>query len=139
MKNAKSNALRWFREAEYTLRQARRTLERDEAYNWVCFLAEQVCQKSLKAVLFADGARMITIHSISVLVEQVKNRHPEFAEYADRAKVLDQYYLSARYPDAVAEPAIPSEIFIRDQAAAAIEIANAIFIQAQKTLGANNT
>jgi len=127
MKYSKQNADRWLREAENTLNQVQRIMENEKAYNFVCFLAEQVCQKALKAVLYFDGARLITIHSIAELIKQISKNRPEFLTFLAPAGKLDQYYLSSRYPDAVAQPAIPSEIFTEEQAKEAIEIAQKIF------------
>lgn len=134
MKNPKQNAARWIKEAEYTFYQAERTLK-DNAYNLACFLAEQTSQKALKAVLYLGGARFITTHSIKELVKEISKKHPEFTELADKGALLDQYYLSSRYPDAVPEPAIPSEIFIKKQAEEAVDIAREIFELCKKMIG----
>jgi HEPN domain-containing protein len=127
MKHSKENADRWLREAENTLNQAQKIMENEKAYNLVCFLAEQACQKALKAVLYFDGARLITIHSIAELIKQIGINRPDFLTFLAPGGKLDQYYLSSRYPDAVAEPAIPSEIFTKDQAEEAVNIARQIF------------
>ena len=126
MKNSRQNALRWIRDAENTLRVAEMNC-RWEAYNVACFLAEQVAQKSLKAVLYLDGARFVRIHSIAELIKEVSRKRPEFLSLREDAGTLDQYYLTTRYPDAVAEPAIPSEIFTKKQAEEALHIARTIF------------
>ncbi len=126
MKHSQQNAQRWIREAENTLRQAERICEQ-EAYNVVCFLAEQAAQKSLKAVRYFDGARFINIHSVFELIREVSQKRPEFLPLRSEAAILDQYYLTTRYPDAVAEPAIPSEIFTKAQAEQALRIARTIF------------
>lgn len=133
MKNSRGQSERWLRDAEHTLRQAERTLG-DDSYNWVCFLAEQACQKSLKAVQYFDGARFITIHSIAELLKQVAVQHPEFSKFSAQGVKLDQYYLSSRYPDAVAEPAIPSEIFVEEQAEEALAIARRIFEASRRVI-----
>lgn len=134
MKNSKENANRWLREAEYTLNQARLILKQQKAYNIACFLAEQACQKSLKAVLYFDGQRFILTHSITDLINQAKDQHLEFVSFLESAGKLDQYYLSSRYPDAVPEPVIPSEIFTEAQAEEAVEIAEKIFNACQKLI-----
>lgn len=126
MKNSRQNALRWIRDAEHTLRVAEKNCQW-EAYNVACFLAEQASQKSLKAVLYLDGARFIRTHSIAELVKEVSQKRPEFLPLREEASTLDQYYLTTRYPDAVAEPAIPSEIFNRKQAEETLRIAQSIF------------
>lgn len=127
MKKNKENATRWLRDAENTLRQAAHILEGGQAHNVVCFLAEQACQKALKAVSYYQGKRFVTIHSIAELIKQVSETYPEFLKLRDKAVRLDQYYLSSRYPDAIAEPAIPSEVFVKDQAEEAVNIAKKIF------------
>lgn len=132
MKQPKQNAERWLREAEYTFRLGEK-LHTEKAYSYACFLAEQTAQKALKAVLYFDGARLITMHSIAKLLEEIGRKRPEFLLFKADGGRLDQYYLSTRYPDAVAEPAIPSEIFVEDQSREALDIARKIF-DASKTL-----
>ena len=127
MKHSRQHAIRWIREAEDTLRLAERDFQLGDAYNLVCFLAEQVSQKALKAVRYLDGARFITIHSVSELIGQVAQTRPEFLPLREEGGVLDQYYLTTRYPDTVAEPAIPSEIFTKKQAEEALRTARTIF------------
>lgn len=133
MKNSKQNAERWIKEAENTLRQARHSC-RENSYNLACFLAEQTSQKSLKAVLYLDGARFINIHSIAELIKEISKKRPEFLEFFNQGAKLDNYYLSSRYPDAVPEPAIPSEIYIKDQAEEAVDIAKNIFDVCKKLI-----
>lgn len=136
MKNPKQNAERWLKEANYTFRQAGQTCDAG-AYNLTCFLAEQTAQKSLKAVLYFDGARFITIHSVAELIKEVSKNHPEFLELKNRGAILDQYYLSTRYPDAVPEPAVPAELFGEKQAKEAIEIAKKIFNTCEAVVAGN--
>ena len=127
MKNPRQYALRWIRDAENTLRHAEQVFQQTDAYNVVCFLAEQVAQKALKAVRYLDGARFINIHSVSELIREVSQKRPEFLPLRSQGAILDQYYLTTRYPDAVAAPAIPSEIFNKEQAEEALRIARIIF------------
>ena len=127
MKHSRQTALRWIREAENTLRQAEQNLQQGNANNLVCFLAEQAAQKALKAVRYWDGARFISIHSVSELIREVSQERPEFLPLRPQAAILDQYYLTTRYPDAVAEPAIPSEIFTKEQGEGALRTARTIF------------
>ena len=135
MKNPRQTAVRWIREAEHTLRVAETISKQPEAYNVVCFLAEQAAQKSLKAVRYLDGARLVSIHSVSELIKQVSQNRPEFLPLKPRGAILDQYYITTRYPDAVAEPAIPSELFSQQQAEEALSIARAIFEQSKSVIG----
>jgi len=127
MKESKQNAQRWLREAEKTWQQAQRAGGQKD-YNLACFLAEQSAQKSLKAVLYGDGVRFINIHSVAELLKLISQTHPEFSQLSELGVKLDQYYLTTRYPDAVPDPAIPSEIFIKDQADEALFISEKILI-----------
>lgn len=126
MKNPKLNAQRWIKEAEYNLFHAERNCH-DKAYSLTCFLAEQASQKALKAVLYLGGTRFTYIHSVRELIKEVLKTHPEFSRLLEKGAILDQYYLTTRYPDAVPEPAIPSEIFTKEQAEQALDIAKKIF------------
>jgi HEPN domain-containing protein len=129
MKNPRVNALRWLRQAEADLKQAARLLE-EEVFSYSCFFAEQSSQKSCKAVLLFDGARVIAIHSVAELLRRLSEKRAEFQDLQREGAILDQYYLTSRYPDAVAEPAIPSEIFTKRQAEEAVRTAQAIFDKA---------
>lgn len=133
MKNPKQNAERWIKEAEYTLHQTERNCQ-EGAYNLACFLSEQTAQKALKAVLYLGGARFITMHSVTELLKEATKTHPEFSELVEQGIILDQYYLSTRYPDAVPEPAIPAEIFTKTQAEETVEIAKNIFDTAKRLI-----
>lgn len=137
MKNPKLNAYRWLRQSEYDLKQARKNLE-DKSYAYACFFAEQSAQKALKAILYLNGARFINLHSIKELLKEVSIKHGEFKELVDDGAKLDQYYLSARYPDAVPEPAIPAELLVWDQAREAIEIAEKIYKKSEKIINKTN-
>lgn len=133
MKKPKENAKRWLREAEHTLAQAEQTYK-NKIWNLVCFLSEQTAQKALKAVLYYNGERFINIHSIVELVREAATKHPELIKFARDGGILDQYYLSSRYPDAVAEPAIPAEIFVDKQAGDSIKIAKKIFEKCKRII-----
>jgi len=133
MKNPKEQAKRWLKQAEYDLNEAKKSLK-DGSYAYTCFFAEQSAQKSLKAVLYLDGARFINIHSIRELVKELSKKRTEFLELSEKGTLLDQYYLSSRYPDAVPEPAVPSEIFIKGQADMAVDIAGRIYKKAAESI-----
>ncbi|MBI4802923.1 MAG: HEPN domain-containing protein [Elusimicrobia bacterium] len=133
MKDSKQNANRWIKEADYTLCQAKGNY-RQKYYNLTCFLAEQASQKALKAALYFDGARFVNIHSIRELIKEVSKKHPKLLEIIGQGTKLDHYYLSTRYPDAVPEPAIPVEIFLKEHADEAIKIAEKIFKSCEKII-----
>ena len=70
----------------------------------------------------------------TAVIPEVAQKRPEFLPLRDDAGVLDQYYLTTRYPDAVAEPAIPSEIFTKAQAEDALRTARSIFAMSQSLI-----
>lgn len=66
MKWSRENARRWLRQAEYDPSQAERLPEQG-GFCYAAFLAEQAAQKALKAVLLAQGAPLVLLHSVSAL------------------------------------------------------------------------
>ncbi len=125
MKRSRENALRWLRQAGYDLDQAARLLEQG-GFCYAAFLAEQAAQKALKAVLLARGARVVLKHSVRALAEEAAQSDPRFASLVDLGRRLDRHYLTARYPDALPEPAIPAEAYAREDAEEAVAAARAI-------------
>jgi HEPN domain-containing protein len=134
MKNSKENSLRWLRQAEYDLGEAEKLFGIQD-YAYTCFFAEQSAQKSLKAFLINKGKRFINIHSVGELSKEASIINNLFSPLIDLGKKLDRHYLSARYPDALPPPAIPSESYVKDEAEEAIAIARKIFETAKSLIG----
>ena len=126
MKNSVSNARRWVKQAEFDLRQAKKSLE-DSSFAYAAFFAEQSAQKSLKGFLFARGARAVVIHSIAELAREAGVYEPVFLDCIERGAKLDRHYIASRYPDALPEPAVPFESYAKDEAQEAIRVAEEIF------------
>ena len=76
-----------------------------------CFMAEQTAQMALKAFLFGRGRRMVPIHSVRDLASQCSEVDERFCEAMEWGRVLDRYYITTRYPDALAPPAVPFDSF----------------------------
>jgi HEPN domain-containing protein len=89
----------------------------------VCFHAEQTAQLALKAYLFLEGRRFVNVHSIRSLAEECSKYDATFTAIIDYGIVLDRYYLTTRYPDALPPPAIPSESFTEREAHQALDYA----------------
>ena len=53
----------------------------------------------------------------------------------DAGKVLDQYYIPTRYPDALAFPGVPYETYTERQAQEAVQLARTIVSLVQKKVG----
>ena len=84
-------------------------------FEQVCFHAQQAAEKALKAVAYLGGARQVLGHSCLRLVKQLKETHPSLAAQRDSACLLDQVYISSRYPIDDMQVA-PYELFPRSQA-----------------------
>jgi HEPN domain-containing protein len=125
MKPGREAALRWLRQAEHDLAIARGHQERGD-YSDACFMAEQATQKALKAFLIGHGHRSVPIHSVAQLAERCAQIDPAFTVHITAGRVLDQYYIPTRYPDALAPPALPFESYTQEQGSTAVAAAQAI-------------
>ena len=125
MRRSKSEAYRWLEQAKYDLRAAKRLFEQRD-YSNTCFFAEQAGQKALKAYLYAAGERYVWEHSLFKLALKCRAYESAFEEVADYGKILDRYYLTTRYPDALAPPAVPYESFTEGDAQDALRYATCI-------------
>lgn len=127
MKPGRDTALRWLRQAEHDLTIARGHQERGD-YSDACFMAEQAAQKALKAFLIARGQRSVPIHSVAQLAERCARRDADFAAHIMPGRILDQYYIPTRYPDALAPPAMPFESYTQEQGERAVAAATAMVV-----------
>jgi len=93
----------WFRQAERDLEQAEdsRAAGRHE---WACFAAHQAAEKAAKAVHLACGQDAWG-HVVAKLLVELPARLAVPQELVDKAKVLDNFYVPARYPNGHAEGA----------------------------------
>jgi HEPN domain-containing protein len=125
MKPGREGALRWLRQAEHDLAIARGHQERGD-FSDACFMAEQAAQKALKAFLHAEGHRSVALHSAAQLAERCSQIYPAFTVHITAGRVLDQYYIPTRYPDALAPPAMPFESYTQEQGTTAVAASQAI-------------
>ena len=118
-------ARRWLGQAEHSLTVTRVLLEQN-LWSDVCFHSEQTAQMGLKAFLYLRGHRPILVHAVSELALQCSEEDSDFLIFIDQSAEIEEYYLSTRYPDAVASPAIPFEMFTEQQAMEALGYAERI-------------
>ncbi len=133
MKNPARNAARWLRQAEYDLAQAERLLAQ-AVFSYAAFFAEQAAQKSLKAFLLSRGRRFVPIHAVGELAREASALERRFEPLVERAKRLDRHYLTSRYPDALPEPAIPAEVYVREDAEEAVSASRSILEMARRMI-----
>jgi len=109
MKPTPETAIRWLRQAEHDLTIAQNHRKQGD-YSDACFMAEQASQKTLKAFLMAKGQRSVPIHSVAQLAERCSDIDPDFKRLIAAGRILDQYYIPTRYPDALAPPVVPNSV-----------------------------
>jgi HEPN domain-containing protein len=135
MKPRPEAGLRWLRQAEHDLAVAEKH-QAGEDYSDACFMAEQASQKSLKGFLTAQRRRSIAIHSVAQLAEECSQIDKDFSSHIVPGRILDQYYIPTRYPDALAPPAVPFESYSEEQGEKAVQAARAIVSLVRQKLGA---
>jgi len=112
------------------LRQAKRDLEhaRESAANgkheWACFAAQQAAEKAVKAFHLSLGQEAWG-HMVSKLIQELPEGIDLPAELLDKARILDNSYIPARYPNGHPEGS-PFEYFGSKQSKEAIAYAGEI-------------
>ena len=82
---------------------ARATLTTGEAFDTVCFHAQQAVEKSLKAILALHDIPYPWRHDLAELIELTKPLNPEIAQWEERLISLTPFAVEIRY-DAEFEP-----------------------------------
>ena len=121
----RDEAQRWLKQAEHASAVAQ-TLLREQCFADCCFHAEQTGPLALKAFLYGQGERFVTLHSVKQLIERCAGYDAAFRQVIDAGKVLDQYYIPTRYPDAIGFPGLPYETYTKSQADEAVQLASSI-------------
>ena len=119
----KSRAPDWLRQAQSDLRFAT-VAHGGGFFAQACFICQQASEKALKAILYHRGAKVVLSHSLHRLCGELRIND----ELLRAGRVLDQYYVTARYPDALAE-GTPDETFTEEQSSQALGFA-AAFVRA---------
>src|SRR5439155_19353861 len=91
-------ARRWFQEAQADLAVVR-TLQGAGHHAAACFHSQQPAEKARKALLYAQGARVVLGHSVRDLAGQREGHDPAFATVAGDTALLDPLYITTRYPN----------------------------------------
>jgi len=120
--SANQEAQMWLRQAEADFSALDLLLQAGK-YDLVCFLAQQVAEKALKAFLIFSGEELIPYHSIAKLCELALPFDAYFDELRKQIKNLTPYYVEARYPNALEE--IPADYFDHNDAEQALAMSKA--------------
>ena len=100
MVNDRKNELAktWFKAAEHDLDWAIGSLELKK-YAGVCFLSQQIVEKSLKAYLYSKNVELKKIHDLDSLLIEAIRFETELEKFKEVTATLSSYYLNTRYPD----------------------------------------
>jgi len=74
---------------------------REKYFSQVCFLSQQVVEKCLKAFLLAKGRSYPRQHKVVELATLCAEIQEELEPLKIELKLLDEFYLPTRYPDAI--------------------------------------
>ena len=120
----------WLAQAGRDLEQARDS-QAAGRHEWACFAAQQAAEKAVKA-LHLNRAQEAWGHVVAKLLAELPAAVACPEELLDKARVLDAYYISPRYPSGHPEGA-PFEHYGRLQSREAIDYAGEIieFVRAR--------
>ncbi len=115
-------------QAERDLQMAKSSAK-NEYHEWACFAAHQAAEKAIKA-LHLHHHQEAWGHVLVRLLSDLPAEVPQDSK--ERARILDNYYIPTRYPNAHAEGA-PAEHYGPWQSEEAINHASAIlgFVRAE--------
>lgn len=126
--SSKTRAIDWLNQGKNDLEWARLGFA-NEFYSQVCFTAQQAAEKAIKAIAY-HYEYDVKGHSITKIAKGLNIN----GEIENAGKLLDLYYISARYPDALPGGA-PFEVISKAQAESAIRAADIIVQRAIAELG----
>jgi HEPN domain-containing protein len=129
LKENKREAQRWLLQAENDFEYTKIGL-REGFYAQVCFQCQQVCEKALKSIHYGELKKRIVFgHSLLELARELTLE----IHLVDELAVLDQYYVSTRYPNGL-PGALPYEVYTKKQAENAVHTAERVLGLAHTSL-----
>ena len=102
---------------------------REGFYAQVCFQCQQICEKAVKALRYGRGERLVYGHALVELAAPLES----MGRFRENLAILDQYYVPTRYPNGL-PGGVPSEVYSRTQAGAAVEVAQQVVAAARREL-----
>ena len=95
-----------------------------DRHEWACFAAQQAAEKAVKALHLASGQEAWG-HVVARLLQELPEPSKAGDELVDKGRVLDNFYIPARYPNSHPEGA-PFHHYGRLQSSEAIDYAREI-------------
>jgi len=118
-----SRARDWFNQAVKDLNHAKDS-QKSESHEWACFAAQQAAEKAVKALHLHLGQEAWG-HVIAKLLQELPETVLLPPDLLEKAQVLDNFYIPARYPNSHPQGA-PFEHYGSLQSEAAINYASEI-------------
>jgi len=113
----------WFNQSVRDLAQAEDS-QRAERHEWACFAAQQAAEKAVKALHLYHGQEAWG-HIVARLLRELPDAISVPPDFIEKARVLDNFYMPARYPNGHPQGA-PFEHYGPLQSGDAIRYANEI-------------
>ncbi len=113
----------WFNQAIRDLEQAKDS-QKAGRHEWACFAAQQAAEKAVKALHLHLGQEAWG-HVIAKLLQELPNLVQLPNDLMEKARVLDNFYIPARYPNSHPQGA-PFEHYGSLQSEAALNYASEI-------------
>lgn len=131
-KTGVEEAHRWLTQAKEDLKWARHLADQG-GYHIACFLAQQVAEKALKALLYGYGETLVLGNSVGVLSQKAATYRPELMGRIDDWTTLDTYYIPTRYPNGLPD-GIPAKAYNQKTAREAVSLADEVVVAAEKAI-----
>lgn len=113
----------WYEQGKRDLERAR--LDREHRfYEWACFTSQAAAEKALKGLALKLGMT-VWGHSLTEIFKILSERIEISEQLRDKGKLLDLYYIPARYP-AGFPSGKPADYFTEMQATEALDAADRI-------------
>lgn len=103
MSNAPDQFLEWQHYADEDELAAEAILKDDGPANPICFHAQQLAEKYLKAFLINKGERFEKRHQLDYLLNLCEKIDSTFKELRDDCLYLTEFYVETRYPGDIPE------------------------------------
>ena len=114
----------WLKQGKRDLGKAQLDVEH-QYYEWACFTSQQAVEKVVKAV-YQKLNKSVRGHSIVKMLHGLKEYEEVPEDILHKARILDRYYIEARYPNGFPEGS-PMDFFDEKIALEAYDAARNIF------------
>jgi HEPN domain-containing protein len=88
----------WLKKADEDFDFAVSVLEDSTFYAQICFHFHQAAEKYLKSFIIASDLEFKKIHDLPVLLKSCSDKESSLRVLLDDCKILNRFYIDARYP-----------------------------------------